>query len=133
MQISGSLPPGAANLYAAWIGILLGCVSGAGAGLFFHNEKWLGGYGSWRRRMLRLGHISFFGLGIINLAYTLTLSSLRTPAPRAASALFLAGAVGMPVVCYLSALRGEFRRLFFVPVLSVTAGTGIVIWRLIAT
>ena len=50
------------NLQTAWIGFLLGCISGAVLGLFFHRAEWLGGYGSWRRRMLRLAHISFFGI-----------------------------------------------------------------------
>ena len=50
------------NFYAAWIGILLGFVAGVVLGFFFHREDWLGGYHSWRRRMVRLGHISFFGI-----------------------------------------------------------------------
>ena len=45
------------NLWAAWIGIIAGMLSGAALGLFFHEESWLGGYGSWPRRLLRLGHI----------------------------------------------------------------------------
>ena len=42
------------NLIAAWLGILLGFVSGMGLGMFFHNEKWLGGYASHKRRLYRL-------------------------------------------------------------------------------
>src|SRR4051812_205671 len=49
------------NIAAAWIGILCGVLGGAVVGLFFHRDEWLGGYGSWRRRLARLGHISFFG------------------------------------------------------------------------
>jgi len=51
------------NLTAGWLGILAGVVSGCAIGLFFHRADWLGGYASFRRRMTRLGHISFFGLG----------------------------------------------------------------------
>lgn len=29
-------------------------LSGITLGLFFHNPQWLGGYGSWQRRMVRL-------------------------------------------------------------------------------
>lgn len=114
-----------ANIYAAWIGILLGCLIGAVEGLFFHKEDWLGGYISWRRRMLRLGHISFFGLGLINLALVLTARALEiekevyTP-----SILFIIGIVGMPLLCYLSAIRSVFRHLFFIPTLSIIIGTG---------
>jgi hypothetical protein len=58
------------NFYAAWIGILLGFIAGAVLGLFFHDENWMGGYSSWRRRMSRLGHISFFALHT-HLTYSL--------------------------------------------------------------
>ena len=51
------------NLFLGWLWILLGFVSGMALGMFFHRENWLGGYGSFKRRMYRLGHISFFGLG----------------------------------------------------------------------
>ena len=57
------------NLLSAWIGVLAGFVSGALIGLKFHREDWLGGYTSHRRRMLRLGHISFFGLAVINVMF----------------------------------------------------------------
>lgn len=120
------------NLYAAWIGFLLGCVSGSILGLFFHRDNWLGGYDSWCRRMLRLGHISFFGLGFINLAYAMTMKSLGIGGPSSASVLLLAGAVAMPALCFLSAAWPGFRNLFFIPVLSVTAATGIVIGRLVS-
>src|SRR5439155_17300104 len=123
----------ALNLHAAWIGFLLGFVSGAVLGLFFHREDWLGGYASWPRRMLRLGHISFFGIGFINLAFALTFRSLGVAAPEAASALLLVAAIGMPAICFLAAARERFRTLFFIPVLSVIAATGIVIGRLVSS
>ena len=55
------------NVIAAWLGVLAGVLTGVASGLFFHREEWLGGYGSWPRRMMRLGHISFFGLGFLNM------------------------------------------------------------------
>jgi hypothetical protein len=111
----GELP--VENLHAAWIGILLGFTTGALIGLRFHDQQWAGGYASWRRRLMRLGHISFFGLAFINLAFYLTVAQIR-PAPGiiTAGALFIVGAATMPAVCFLSAWRIPFRRLFFVPV-----------------
>jgi hypothetical protein len=112
-----------ANIYAAWIGILLGCLIGAVEGLFFHKEGWLGGYTSWERRILRLGHISFFGLGLINLAFVLTARVLEIEEEvYAPSILFIIGIVGMPLLCYLSAIKTAFRHLFFIPTLSVIIG-----------
>ena len=40
--------------------MLAGVLSGMAMGLFFHQDGWLGGYGSFRRRLLRLGHIAFY-------------------------------------------------------------------------
>ncbi len=111
------------NLWAAWIGILLGMITGAGMGLLFDREDWMGGYGSWRRRLTRLGHISFFGLGFVNLAFVLTVDRMDAAAselPPAsvvlASYLLVAGAVLMPATCFLAAWRRGFRCLFVLPV-----------------
>ena len=106
------------NITAAWFGFALGCISGAVPGLFFHKQDWLGGYTSWPRRLIRLGHISFFGIGFLNLGMGLTSKVLGAASP-AASILILVGAVAMPAVCYASAFRPAFRHLFFIPAGSV--------------
>jgi hypothetical protein len=105
------------NFVVAWVAILLGLLTGTVLGLFFHNQSWLGGYASWPRRMVRLGHISFFGTGFLNLAFVLSVRylNLRYPPPFAAAG-FALGALAMPVTCFLSAWRAPFRHLFFIPV-----------------
>lgn len=112
------------NLLAGWIGMLGGAASGAVIGLFFHDDRWMGGYGSFRRRLVRLGHISFFGLGFLNLLYGLTLNAVALPPThaRVASLGFILGAVTMPLCCFLAAWRPPLRHLFPVPVLSVLIG-----------
>jgi hypothetical protein len=111
------------NLYAAWAGILGACLAGAVTGMFFHQENWLGGYSSWERRMVRLGHISFFGLGMVNFLYDYTVLqfNLSLSSPYS-SWLLVIGLITMPLVCYLSAFKKFFRHLFFIPVLSVLSG-----------
>lgn len=117
------------NLLAAWIGILLGLTSGIVPGLLFHNKDWMGGYGSWRRRLTRLGHISFFGIAALNLGYFLTIQSLPAqPGSTLASVLFVVGAVSMPSICYLSAWKKMFRHLFFIPVSSLILATLITLY-----
>jgi len=106
------------NITAAWIGFLLGCISGAVPGLFFHKYGWLGGYTSWPRRLIRLAHISFFGIGFLNLGLGLTGNVLGVES-AVASILMLVGAIAMPAVCYASAFRPAFRHLFFIPAGSV--------------
>lgn len=121
------------NLYAAWAGFLAGCISGAVPGLFFHDGNWLGGYASWRRRMIRLAHVAFFGVGLLNLSFALTARALSIESGLALpSALLLLSAAAMPAVCYLSAWRPSFRRAFFVPASALTAGVALFLWRIVA-
>jgi hypothetical protein len=119
-----------ANLYVAWIAILAGLLAGATIGMCFHVEGWLGGYPSWRRRMLRLTHISLVGTGLLKLAFVLSVEYLNMgQAPRVASVLFIVGAVTMPAVCLLSAWRVAMRHFFFIPVVSLIAATVDFIYR----
>ena len=88
------------NLVGGWIAILAGLLTGVGLGLFFHEEQWLGGYASWPRRMLRLGHISLFGTGLLNILFALSAAALQVESPpRVGSIALLAGAMTMPMVC----------------------------------
>ena len=121
------------NLCAGWTLFFAGIVAGAVAGVFFHKNEWLGGYTSWRRRMVRLGHVAFFGIGLINVAFGLTVQSVDIEASQVpvSSWLLIAGGIGMPAVCYLSAWRKGFRHSFFVPVLCVGLGVGLFLWRLL--
>lgn len=120
-----------ANFYAAWIAFLLGSVAGMLTGLRFHREDWLGGYGAWSRRMVRLGHIAFFGLGLLNLAFALSARALALERGLTLpSILLIVGAITMPLVCYLSAVRIAFRQLFAIPALSVTIAIAAFLWRM---
>lgn len=121
-----------ANLFAGWAGIFLGFLAGAVPGLFFWMEDWLGGYGSWRRRLVRLAHVSFFGLGFINIIFALSVAGLGlhdAPALRWSSVLLVAGAIAMPAICYLSAWRQPFRQLFFIPVACMGLGVALFLWE----
>jgi hypothetical protein len=112
-----------ANLFAGWMGFLAGAVTGALMGLFFHRENWLGGYGSFPRRMIRLGHIACFGLGLINILAALTAVTLEPfPLGNVASSLLVLGMITMPLNCFLTAWRKPFRHLFFVPAGSTLGG-----------
>jgi hypothetical protein len=118
------------NLLAGWIATLAGIVSGAAIGLFFHREDWLGGYGSYRRRLVRLGHISFFGLGFTNILFGLS-GRLLPGISGAATVLMVASAVTMPICCFLTAWHKPFRVLFPLPVASAAAAIVLLLmtWR----
>jgi hypothetical protein len=112
------------HLLVGWSAMLLGVLSGAVIGLFFHREEWVGGYGSFRRRLLRLGHLSFFGLGFVNLLFGLTVQfiAVRQPYGTLASYGFVLGVITMPLCCFLTAWHKPFRHLFPLPVISVLTG-----------
>ena len=117
------LPTHVLNWFAGWIAILAAFLCGAGIGLFFHSESFLGGYASFRRRIVRLGHISFAALGMINLLFAYS----PWPAPGKAASLLLAGGTfAMPIVCFLTGWRAQFRQLFFIP-LSMLVGAVVLI------
>ena len=113
------------NILAAWVGILSGVLAGVAQGLFFHRDDWLGGYASWRRRLMRLGHVSFFGIAFLNLAFAWTARQSGWGPYSPIPAVTLAAAqVLMPLVCYLAAWRPGMRRLFVLPVSCVLVGAG---------
>lgn len=118
------------NWYFGWGLIVAAFVTGAMIGVFFYTEDFLGGYASFRRRILRLGHISLAALGMINILYSQS-SMAEEPSLRTtiASVGFVVGGLTMPAVCFLSAWRVGLRRWFFIPVVALIAA-GIQILRI---
>ena len=114
-----------AHLLFAWAWILVGLLTGIGLGAFFARDDWLGGYGSWPRRLVRLGHVSFVGTGLLNLAAHWSLASLGVEGALATwvRALFVAGAIAMPAVCFVAAFRKPLRNWFAVPVSALVTGS----------
>ncbi|MEI8310486.1 MAG: hypothetical protein WCH98_07015 [Verrucomicrobiota bacterium] len=112
------------NFTAGWWLILAAFATGAGIGMGFHREDFLGGYGSFRRRLARLGHIALAALGGLNVLYGLS----PVPASAVPGWLLLAGGIAMPVVCFLSAWKPIFRHLFFIPVVLLVSGVGLIIY-----
>jgi hypothetical protein len=119
------------NLLMAWLCIVLGFASGFAMGLNFHRENWLGGYGSYRRRLYRLGHISFFGLGALNLLFYFTARqlSLSSFPIQIAAWGFALGALSMPVCCAIMAHRANWRGLFLIPVTSLVTAGILTLWE----
>lgn len=119
------------NWYAGWLLVLSAFVTGAALGLFFHRDEFWGGYNSFRRRIVRLGHIALAALGMMNVLYSLS------PWPAsgvwegdAASVCFVVGGISMPGVCFLSGWRKPMRHLFIIPVASLILA---VVWTLQGT
>jgi hypothetical protein len=122
------------NLVVGWSSMAAGVMSGAWIGLSFAQDGWLGGYSSFPRRMLRLGHIACFGIGILNVLFALTVQAMPLPPTLrlVGSIGFTAAALTMAPCCFLTAWRAQFQRLFPIPVLSAFTGVLALVGGLLA-
>lgn len=117
------------NWYAGWGLILVAFLTGAGLGLFFDQDDFWGGYTSFRRRLVRLGHIALAALGMLNLLFALS------PWPEQshwqttpASISWIIGAVTMPASCFLTAWKKNLRPLFVIPVSFLILAASLTLW-----
>jgi hypothetical protein len=116
------------NAAFGWIWITAGLVSGMVLGLGFARENFLGGYGSWKRRLLRLGHIAQVMLGVMNVLFEMSRERMVV-APvwvDAAAWGMVTGAVLMPTVCALAAFDKRAMALFGIPVIALIGSSAIV-------
>lgn len=109
------------NWYFGWSLILSAFVTGAAIGLGFYGKDFLGGYTSFRRRILRLGHIAQAALGMMNVIAGQGALSSGVPLTSIAQWGLVGGGISMPLVCFLSAWKPGFRHLFFIPVTCLIA------------
>jgi hypothetical protein len=120
------------NLAFAWLWIFFGFISGALMGMRFQNKDWMGGYTSFPRRLYRLGHISFFGLGLINFLFFITLRFLHVDSPVVpyAAWAFIVGGITMPICCLLMAHWPTLKpvAVFAAPVASLLVGGGLTLY-----
>jgi hypothetical protein len=121
------------NEVFGWAWILLGMLSGMALGMRFQRDDWLAGYASFPRRLIRLGHISFLGLGFLNILFTLSAPRVRlgSAALEVASWSLVIGGLTMPACCALLAWRRGLHALFAVPVASLVLGGSLVVFGLL--
>ncbi len=112
-----------------WMWVLAGFLSGLLLGLRFHEDGWWGGYSSLRRRLVRLGHISFIGLGFLNILFALSAARLRLDPAwfSVASWCLIVGGVTMPACCGVMAWRPALHKVFAVPVAALALGVGVIV------
>ena len=108
------------NAPLGWGLVMLGIAWGGVLGLGFQRADFLGGYHTFPRRLLRLGHVACVALGAANVFW----STLEVPEPYAGPgglAWACAGAL-MPACCALAALDPRFRHAFPLPVSAAACG-----------
>src|SRR5262249_19243778 len=123
---SSGLAPVEWNRRIGWLSTCLGAISGAIMGLWSFDgplpvPAWLGEYDQTSRRLARLGHIAFFGLGILNvlLAGELRRSRLGVWGRRTASWAMNFGNVFLPLTLFAAAAYRPLKYGMGAPVLAV--------------
>lgn len=114
------------NRRVGWASACLGAVTGMMMGFWSFDGPlpppgWLGEYGDTPRRLARLGHIAFFGLGILNvlLASELRRSALGPRTKHLASIAMIFGNIFLPVLLFAAAAYRPLKYLLSVPILAV--------------
>ena len=115
---------GEINILFGWAWMCVGFLSGMILGLRAEGEQWLGGYDSLTRRYLRLAHVAFVALSIINVLYGKELGTIDLPNhfKNIGSALMIFGAAGVPLACISAAFLRKTRYLLPVPAAAVLIG-----------
>jgi hypothetical protein len=118
-MISGEI-----NILFGWAWMCVGFLSGMILGIRSEGEQWLGGYASLTRRYLRLAHVAFVALSIINILYGKELGTvdLSNHFKNIGSALMIFGAAGVPLACISAAFLKKTRYLLPVPAFAVLIG-----------
>jgi hypothetical protein len=114
------------NRRVGWVSTCVGAASGLILGLWsfdgpFAVPGWLGDYDQTARRLARLGHIAFFGLGILNI---LVAGELRRPSlgrfgRQVASWAMNFGNVFLPVTLFAAAAYRPFKYTMSAPAVAV--------------
>jgi hypothetical protein len=119
--------PHSANWYAGWYLLLAAFATGAILGIFFANDKFLGGYSSWPRRLARLGHIACAALGFLNILYAVAPISPTPWQHKTASIGLIVGGVTMPLACFLAAWKKPLKLFFPIPVAALVGSVVLIL------
>lgn len=121
------------NELFGWGAVLASLAMGIYMGQKFQREDWLGGYGSFPRRMVRLAHVALAAIGMLNIQFAQSLPRVQLSGAMltAASLALMAAAVLMPACCLWMAYRRAHFEIFAAPVICLAAGIGLTIGGLI--
>ena len=120
---------GQINVLFGWAWMCLGFILGMTLGMWAEGETWLGGYASVERRYLRLGHVAFIALSIINILYGKELVAVALPmlVKNVGSYLMIFGGAGVPLTCLSAAFFRKTKYFLPLPAVAILIGTAILV------
>lgn len=128
-------PSGERNEFIGWSCMAIGVLVGLVMGLWSFDgpvsvPTWLGEYGDPSRRLARLGHIAFIGLGILNvlLARHTRVSSADWSFHRAALLLMNFGNLLLPIALLGAAVWRPIKYVMPFPALAVGLALCLTAW-----
>ncbi len=114
----------------------IGALTGMAMGMWSFDGPvpvpgWLGDYGSTARRLVRLGHIACFGIGILNLLFVAEVERRLsvTPVMEWASRCMNLGNIGLPLGLFAAAVYPPLKYALAVPATAVTVSLLLVAWE----
>jgi hypothetical protein len=118
---------GQINIVFGWVWMGIGLIFGMILGMWAEGEEWLGGYASLERRYLRLAHVAFIALSLINILYGKELGAVDLPISikHTGSYLMIFGTAGVPLTCICAAFFRKTKYFLPVPAVAVLGGTSI--------
>jgi hypothetical protein len=123
------------NRAVGWASLAIGIATGLVMGLWSFDgplptPAWLGEYADTPRRLARLGHIAFIGLGTLNilLARELSESALTLSARRLASQAMNLGNVLLPLTLFAAAAWRPAKYAMAVPASAVFVALCLAAW-----
>lgn len=127
------------NVVFGWVcmnfGFLTGLLMGAkveqfGLNTLKEGPTWMNGYDSVPRRLLRLGHIAFIMLPLLNILYGTHIDAtpLTEMWKRIGSYAMIFGGIGVPVLCLAAAYYRPVKILLGLPATAVLVGNLIIAW-----
>ncbi|HEY9897987.1 MAG TPA: hypothetical protein V6D00_02290 [Pantanalinema sp.] len=133
------MPVGHWNIVFGWVWMNLGFLSGLLMGLKVEQfglnfqatgPTWMDGYDSIPRRLLRLGHIAFLMLPLLNIVYGQFIDGANLPAiyKVTGSYAMIFGAIGVPILCMAAAFYRPVKILLGIPASAVLLANLIIAW-----
>lgn len=132
-----SHPVGSLNIVFGWVWMNMGFITGLlmglkaeqfGLNLQKEGPTWLDGYSSVPRRLIRLGHVAFIMLPVLNILYGqyIDAAALSMTWKTAGSYAMIFGGVGVPLLCFTAAFYRPAKILLGLPASAVLLGNLII-------